>query len=635
MSPSHLSLACPTCGTILRSKGDSLDCPSCGRSYPIKGGIPCFLDPDYYWGELDEAELASLNDLAEEIGWREAIGQRLTEPRWRWQSVADATRTHWAYLLDLDGTERVLDVGCGMGQHTTFLARRCGEVHGIDAVWQRLRFTGIRARQEGLDNVHLALASVFEPPFPVGSFDLIVLVGIVEWLGEWHREGGPRDVQVMVLRKLRQLLAPGGRVVVGIENRYGYNMFLGALDHNGLRFTSLMPRPLADVVNRRLASGTYRSRRGDEEPKPYRTYTYSKAGYRRLMDDAGFREPSFFLPVPGYNWPVRLLPLGRGGDPAKALGASGPGLKRRIRSLGAAALSKAGLLEHLVPHYLFVASKDSDFEPVYRLPGHGEAFELGSSYFSPGTGRCTQLLEGVSTKTRLVRKFAADPDAEAGLVREHGLLRALAEHRRDLVDVVRFPEPIHLGEGLSIETMVSGEPLAGVVSRGDVVWGEARELARWLARLHRALHAALGERWQHGDVSPRNLVREPGRPLGLFDWEAASPELPGLYDVVTLVSSMLKMARPEGWSEAVARCWAWPGHPGLDAAEVIRVYAGEVGMDQASIPQEVLAALEARLERERARDATGRFVPGYFSKPWERIVEAARKDPFPSWGQLR
>ena len=59
-----------------------------------------------------------------------------------------------------------------------------------------------------------------------------------------------------------------------------------------------MPRFLANIVSKKKLG------------KPYRTYTYSKRGYVRLLKDAGFdTPPDFYIAHPGYNLPQFVIPF--------------------------------------------------------------------------------------------------------------------------------------------------------------------------------------------------------------------------------------------------------------------------------------------------------------------------------------
>jgi SAM-dependent methyltransferase len=142
-------------------------------------------------------------------------------------------------------------------------------------------------------------------PFFDSTFDLIVLNGILEWVGEWSEHRSPRDAQLDTLRGLRRLLRPGGMVVIGIENRIGVSSFFNRVDHSGLRFTSLMPRAVASLYLKARRPGFYRTT--IDTTRGYRTYTYSPSGYVRLLTEAGFVSVDLWWPPDGYNLPYRLL----------------------------------------------------------------------------------------------------------------------------------------------------------------------------------------------------------------------------------------------------------------------------------------------------------------------------------------
>ena len=92
-----------------------------------------------------------------------------------------------------------------------------------------------------------------------------------------------------MLKDFHRILKPGGHVYVGIENRIGYVYFLGGRDHGGLRFTSLMPRPIADIYSRLI------------KRQPYRAYTYSLLGYKNLLKKAGYSQIDFYATIPSYR----------------------------------------------------------------------------------------------------------------------------------------------------------------------------------------------------------------------------------------------------------------------------------------------------------------------------------------------
>lgn len=276
--------------------------------------------PDIYWGEFPEAELDTAIDLLKAGDY--AGARKHLRDLGREGFIFGKERTDFMYYLPLNKNARVLDVGCGLGAHTFTIAPYVAHVEAFDQSKKRVEFCSLRAQAEGVTNVHFSHTDLEHADFPPASFDAILMNGVVEWLGEAHHHDNPRDDQVAVLKKLRGLLAPGGRLYVGIENRWAFAYFKDGIDHSGYRYTSLMPRWLATAYLWLC------------ERRTYRTYTYGKRGYEKLLADAGFSvgKLDFYLAHPGYNLPKYIIPFNDTGALAFFLGSikSGNGLKARI-----------------------------------------------------------------------------------------------------------------------------------------------------------------------------------------------------------------------------------------------------------------------------------------------------------------
>ena len=84
-------------------------------------------------------------------------------------------------LLDLKGTERVLDVGCGNGKTTAEIAARLphGSIVGVDASADMIAFAA--NHQSAHQNLQFAVADARQLPYQA-EFDLVVSFNALHWV---------------------------------------------------------------------------------------------------------------------------------------------------------------------------------------------------------------------------------------------------------------------------------------------------------------------------------------------------------------------------------------------------------------------------------------------------------------------
>jgi ubiquinone/menaquinone biosynthesis C-methylase UbiE len=114
-----------------------------------------------------------------------------------------------AFLLPhLRSGMRLVDCGCGTGSITADLAEIVapGEVVGIDMRESDLDHGRELAHERGLPNLEFKTASIYELPFPDGSFDAAFASNVLMHLGD----------PLAALKEMRRVLKPGG--VVGIAD---------------------------------------------------------------------------------------------------------------------------------------------------------------------------------------------------------------------------------------------------------------------------------------------------------------------------------------------------------------------------------------------------------------------------------
>src|ERR1700674_2367291 len=354
-------LQCLGCAGKLDCSAERCVCHGCGATWPVSNGIPRFFQgPDHYWGEVDRNEALEMIEAARRGSWVETVRARFPENDNMTFGLLDLQRASWAPMLGLDEHSTVLDIGSGYGCITHSLSRFAGQVYSVEAVAERIDFTKERLRQERILNVHLVQASATALPLADNSFDLVVVNGVLEWVGEWDLRVGPRTVQIDFLKRVCRLLKNDGMLLIGIENRAGLGLLMGGNDHSGIPYTSLVPRWVASFMLRHTSKPHFRTQLNPR--RQYRTYTYSVRGYRKLLSEAGFAEVTPYWAEPGYNQPYNLIPLAPDRwarqHLVELLDHPGPaprrGWRRRLKRI------VEPFFVRLVPDFVLLASKQPD-----------------------------------------------------------------------------------------------------------------------------------------------------------------------------------------------------------------------------------------------------------------------------------
>ncbi len=107
-------------------------------------------------------------------------------------------------LAGLDGTQRVLDAGCGPGLVSCYVSAYAGEVVGLDLTEAMIAQARAAADEKALDNVQFVSGNIAAMPFADGVFDATVSRYVFHHLNE------PADAFAEMARVTRS----GGRIVV-------------------------------------------------------------------------------------------------------------------------------------------------------------------------------------------------------------------------------------------------------------------------------------------------------------------------------------------------------------------------------------------------------------------------------------
>ena len=185
-------LACPKCGSELAEVDSAMRCAS-GHAHPIRDG---YLDVSSA-SEPDEVTART----ADSFGYE-------------WTTFDDVrdedTVFAETYFRDLDlPTLRGsvgLDAGCGKGRYTRFLAPW---LDGLIALDGSAAVEAATRNLRSFENVLVVRGDLREAPIRPGSLGFVSCLGVLHHLEDPH-EG---------FRRLRRLLAPGGRMLIYVYSR--------------------------------------------------------------------------------------------------------------------------------------------------------------------------------------------------------------------------------------------------------------------------------------------------------------------------------------------------------------------------------------------------------------------------------
>lgn len=261
----------------------------------IVDGIPIFCQPLYFerLGEYDSTLI--FRHMLLKHRWRDIVSSQPDSVRER---LMHPMRTLFLSLIEIPDEGKILDLGAGWGGLSVKLAKHWPKAKIIpyDMNLEGLRILKWISKQEHLNNIKPMCGEILDTPFQNEFFDVILMIGVLEWVPEFNVALSPEETQLKVLQEAHRILKSGGRLLVGVENRFSYRYIKGSPDdHSQLKYTTLMPRALANFYTKIKIK------------KAYRTYTYSERGYRKLFKKAGFKNIEILGTVKDYVKPYWIL----------------------------------------------------------------------------------------------------------------------------------------------------------------------------------------------------------------------------------------------------------------------------------------------------------------------------------------
>jgi ubiquinone/menaquinone biosynthesis C-methylase UbiE len=136
---------------------------------------------------------------------------------------------------------RALDIGCGPGLMTLGLAERGYSVDAIDIAPAMIEMTRQLLGKSGFGHrVRAGAGDVLDLDFADNSFDLVLVVGVTEWLPSLEQAVG----------QIARVLRPGGFAIVTADNSWNIHSLFDPLYNPMFSFVRRRARRLLQIVRK-------------------------------------------------------------------------------------------------------------------------------------------------------------------------------------------------------------------------------------------------------------------------------------------------------------------------------------------------------------------------------------------------
>lgn len=237
------------------------------------------LDYTYYSGEDYYSEGAAEDRLLDYVMHHSEADyeEHITGSRsWSVMYHLSHIRENAVSWLPIKSDQNVLEIGSGCGAVTGAFARVADSVTCIELSKKRSLINAYRNKEYSNLKIMVGNFEDIEPNLEE-KYDYITLIGVFEYARSYITGENPYNE---FLKKLKKHLAPGGKIIIAIENRLGLKYFAGCKeDHLGSYFAGIMGYNAADGVK-----------------------TFSKKSLCNLLDEEGYKY-KFYYPYPDYKLP--------------------------------------------------------------------------------------------------------------------------------------------------------------------------------------------------------------------------------------------------------------------------------------------------------------------------------------------
>ena len=269
------------------------------QKHSLEWGDTFTSQPESCYQDTKEENIRSIIEkIKKGTPWKQAVREKFEANNpWLYDIVTSPKRTKFLdeFIKPKDLT--ILDIGAGWGQFTLPLAKQ-NKICSLEPTPERLDFIRAASEQEMVSkNISFIGADYLDINFN-NKFDLILSIGVLEWVGAFRSGKEPEDLQLEFLQKINSELKENGKLIIGIENRLGLKYLMGAPDDH-------IGHPNITIHEKDIAKKLYKEKTNRE----LRSLTHSMPEYKEMLLNAGFNNIIFYTSNPDYKLPVKIFPI--------------------------------------------------------------------------------------------------------------------------------------------------------------------------------------------------------------------------------------------------------------------------------------------------------------------------------------
>ena len=269
------------------------------QNHSLEWGDTFTSEPKNCYQDTKEENIRNIIDkIKNGTPWKQAVKEKFKSNNpWLYEIVTSPKRTKFIDEFIKPKNLQILDIGAGWGQLTLPLAKQ-NKICSLEPTPERLDFITAAADQENVSkNISFIGADYLDIKFE-NKFDLILSIGVLEWVGAFRSGKEPEVLQLEFLQKIKSELKEDGKLIIGIENRLGLKYLMGAPDDH-------IGHPNITIHQKEIAKKQYKEKTNQE----LRSLTHSMPEYKEMLQNAGFNNVSFYTSNPDYKLPIKIFPI--------------------------------------------------------------------------------------------------------------------------------------------------------------------------------------------------------------------------------------------------------------------------------------------------------------------------------------